>query len=110
VFLKLADLQTRANRLPQVPAIRIQIQSRYSYPLASLTLLFLAFPFLATFQIQSYLRGLFFCLILVFAFYGLSFFLLDLGSRGAVSAMIGAWGPTVAFGFVGLGLFLRMKT
>lgn len=109
-FLPLVDLVDRSRRLPHVPAFRVQIQTRYSFPVAGLVLLLIGLPFVSAARGHTYLRGLLFCFGIIFAFYAVHFTLLDLGGRGLVDPVAAGWGSTALFGGIGLVLFGRMKT
>lgn len=109
-FMRMKDLKARAARLPRIPAIRIQIQSRYSFPWAGLILLLLGLPFASVTTTRSYMKGLLFCFVLVLLFYAAHFLALDMGSEGRLPSLVAAWGAIVGFGAIGVALFVRMKT
>lgn len=109
-FAPLATLLEQARLEPDVPAFRVKVHSRFTFPLSPLVLLLLGLPFVATAPRTSLIKGLFFCFALSVAYYITHFAALDLGNRGDADPMLAVWTPTALFSAAGLAAFARMRT
>jgi lipopolysaccharide export system permease protein len=109
-FATFKKLLEDLRRYPHVPSNRLKIHNRFSFPLSPLILVLIGLPFVVAAHGKSMAKGLFFCFLLCVGYYLAYFAFTDLGNRGTVDPLAGAWGPTTAFGLFGLGAFYRMRT
>jgi lipopolysaccharide export system permease protein len=98
------------HRYPHVPSAVLQVHARFSFPLSPIVLLLLGLPFVMDPQSKSFVKGLIFCFLLALGFYITHFACIDMGNRGAIPPVVGAWLPVGAFGAAGLIAFSRMRT
>jgi lipopolysaccharide export system permease protein len=103
--------QIRAmRRYPHLPSAVLQVHARFSFPLSPIVLLLLGLPFVMDPQSKSFVKGLIFCFLLSLGFYLTHFACIDMGNRGTIPPVVGAWFPVGAFGAGGLLAFSRMRT
>lgn len=107
---RMRDLLEKARRYPHVPSHVVKVHTRLAFPLSPPVLLLLGLPFVVSAHSKSFLTGLFGCFLLGTAYYLGFFACLHLGIRGVLPAVPAAWGPTAAFGLVGVVSFARMRT
>lgn len=106
----LAELLAEARQKPDEPKYMMKVHSRLAFPISPLILLLLGLPSIMAAQAQSFFKGLFFCFLLSMAYYLTFFAFIELGNRGLIPALLAGWGPTAAFGAVGVTGFTRMRT
>jgi lipopolysaccharide export system permease protein len=109
-FAPLKDQFQEMRRYPHVPSTVLQVHSRFSFPLSPIVLLLLGLPSVMDPQSKSFVKGLIFCFLLALGFYITHFACIDMGNRGAIPPVVGAWFPVGAFGAAGLLAFSRMRT
>lgn len=109
-FLRLSKLIEEMHRYPHVHSMALRVHSRISFPLSPLVLLLVGLPFVMDPNSKSFIKGLIFCFLLAVGYYLTHFACVDLGNRGAIPPVVGAWLPVSAFGAVGLVAFFRMRT
>lgn len=110
-YYRLTDLAELMERYPHASSFRMQYHAKFTTPLGSVVLLFLGLPFVATAQSKSFWVGIGTCLVLTVSYYSAYFILFQAGNRGEwISPAAAAWVPTLAFGAVGIGGFLRMRS
>lgn len=109
-FVPLRGLLQERARNPRLPGPTLQIHTRFAFPLSPIVLLLLGLPFVMDPQSTSFIKGLIFCFLLALGFYLTHFACADLGFRGSIPPMLGAWLPIWMFGAAGLFAFSRMKT
>jgi lipopolysaccharide export system permease protein len=110
VFAPLQDQIQEMRRYPHVPSTVLQVHARFSFPLSPIVLLLLGLPFVMDPQSKSFVKGLIFCFLLALGFYITHFACVDMGNRGAIPPVVGAWFPVGTFGAAGLVAFSRMRT
>jgi lipopolysaccharide export system permease protein len=110
IFAPLKDQIQEMRRYPHVPSAVLQVHARFSFPLSPIVLLLLGLPFVMDPQSKSFVKGLIFCFLLALGFYITHFACIDMGNRGTIPPVIGAWFPVAAFGAAGLVSFSRMRT
>jgi lipopolysaccharide export system permease protein len=109
-FVPLSVLINEMHRNPRLPGPALQVHARFAFPLSPIVLLLLGLPFVMDPNSKSFIKGLIFCFLLALGFYLTHFACSDLGYRGSIPPLIGAWLPIWLFGAAGLVAFSRMKT
>ncbi len=109
-FATFSKLRQDMKRYPHVPSCTLKVHNRFSFPLSALVLVLIGLPFVVAAHSKSMAKGLFFCFLLCVGYYLAYFACTDLGNRGTIHPVLGAWLPSLAFGLFGLGAFSRMRT
>jgi lipopolysaccharide export LptBFGC system permease protein LptF len=98
------ELREQQKRLPHdKQRMEVLLESRLSYPVAGLVLLFLGLPFVLD-EHGNIWKGIFSCMIICGSYYVLTFVLLDLAKLNIFSARLAAWTPNAIFLPIGIGL------
>ena len=104
---EIAEL-ARAN--PERTRFRLLYHQQMAGPVATLVLLLLGLPFVYHVGRRRTFRPFLATLALVSAFYVAGSLGSDLGARGSLNPVVGAWAAVVVFGALGIVLFLDVET
>ena len=108
--LKLHQLVLQYRRQPAKVHLRVQIHLRFARPLSTFVLLLLGIPFAVRRSRHAVFLAAVVCIFVCLAYYGVSFFLEELGSSGTVSPLTAAWLAPLLFTCIGVTLLDTAKT
>ncbi len=94
----------------EVHRLKVDLQSKISFPLVSLVMVLLGIPFALTMGRRGVLVGVGFSLILAILYWSLIGFMKNLGYVHILPPFLAVWGPTLLFGSLALFLIARIRT
>jgi len=109
-LLSTSELISRSRKGYISPEILVSIQRRFSWPLATVILLFTGLPFAVSSEGRGVFSALGMCLVISFAFFIIEMVCRQLGEAGSLSSYLAAWLPAIIFGAFGLYMFEEIKT
>jgi len=109
-LLSTSELISRSRKGYTSPEILVSIQRRFSWPLATVMLLFTGLPFAVSSEGRGVFSALGMCLVISFAFFIIEMVCRQLGEAGSLSSYLAAWLPAIIFGAFGLYMFEEIKT
>ena len=101
-LLKMIDLYRRSGL--NVPAFQVFYQSKFSDPIISLTLVFLATPLTVVTGRNSRWLGLVLCFLIIMGYYALQVIGRTMGVNGLIAPWAAAWVPNLFFLMIGIFL------
>jgi len=113
--LSLSELRARAslsdgfNGTKLSRPYRIELNKRFSYPLACLVLMLVGVPLGLSSKRGGKSTGFVLTILLVFGYYLLSSIGVALASQGKVSPLLGVWGANILFALAGFILLQQMS-
>jgi len=90
--------------------LRVEAGKKLAFPLVAVVMTFLGLPFAFIMGKRGALVGVGISLGIAIAYWVLIGVFISLGNVGYLSVFLGAWGPNLLFGFLGLTLFMRVRT
>jgi lipopolysaccharide export LptBFGC system permease protein LptF len=90
--------------------MRVEAGKKAAFPFVALVMTFLGLPFAFLMGKRGALVGVGISLGIAIAYWVLIGVFLSLGNVGFLSVFLAAWGPNLVFGFLGLALFMRVRT
>jgi len=93
-----------------VQRLRVELDSKLSFPLVSLIMVLLGVPFAFTMGRRGALVGVGLSIVLAIIYWTAIGFMKSLGYVGALPSFLGAWGPVLLFGSLGLFLISRLRS
>lgn len=105
-LLKMIDLYRRSGL--NMPAFQVFYQSKFSDPIISLILVFLAAPLTVMTGRNSRWLGLVFCFLIIMGYYALQVIGRTMGVNSLIAPWAAAWVPNLFF--LVIGIFLLLKT
>ena len=105
LYLPTRDLRRMIARNPKLPKLRLRFHANLAYPLYGLILLFYGLPLILRRAGESAYGAVGLSLLISIAFFAAQKILADIGARGDIPPILGAWLPVVFFGLVGLAAF-----
>ena len=81
-----------------------------TFPLMNLILPLLGLPFVLRFVSRSSAEGIAVAFLIFAAYFGIDFYLRNLGDQGSLHPLVASWLPVVLFGSLGIVLFDSMRT
>ena len=109
-LLSTSELISRSRKGYISPEILVSIQRRFSWPLATVILLFTGLPFAVSSEGRGVFSALGMCLVISFAFFIIEMVCRQLGEAGSLSSYLAGWLPAIIFGAFGLYMFEEIKT
>jgi LPS export ABC transporter permease LptF/LPS export ABC transporter permease LptG len=91
---------------------RLQVEAgkKLAFPFVALVMTFLGLPFAFLMGKRGALVGVGISLVIAIAYWVLIGVGISLGNVGFLSVFLATWGPNLIFGFLGLTLFMRVRT
>jgi len=89
---------------------RVDLHYKISFPLACLVVVLLGIPFAFTMGKRGTLVGIGLSFVIAIVYWGAIGIFKSLGYAGYLSPFIGAWGPNLVFGLIGLYLIFNLRT
>ncbi len=89
---------------------RVDLNYKISFPLACLVVVLLGIPFAFTMGKRGTLVGIGLSFAIAIIYWGAIGIFKSLGFAGYLSPFLGAWGPTLIFGLIGLYLIFNLRT
>lgn len=105
-LLKMINLYSRSGL--NMPAFRVFYQSKFSDPIISLTLVFLAAPLTIAAGRNSRWLGLILCFLIIMGYYTLQVIGRTMGVNSLIAPWAAAWVPNLFF--LSIGIFLLVTT
>lgn len=105
-LLEMIDLYRRSGL--NMPAFQVFYQSKFSDPIISLTLVFLAAPLTLMTGRNSRWLGLVLCFLIIMGYYALQVIGRTMGVNSLISPWAAAWVPNLFF--LAIGVFLLFTT
>lgn len=93
-----------------VPELRVQLHNKIAYPVISLVMALVAFPFAFRLGRQGALYGIGLSVVLGIVFIGIYAFFSTLGETAALPPLVAVWSPNLLFSFLAVYLFLGVRT
>ena len=90
--------------------LRVEAGKKLAFPLVAVVMTFLGLPFAFIMGKRGALVGVGISLGIAIAYWVLIGVFISLGNVGYLSVFLAAWGPNLLFGFLGLTLFMRVRT
>lgn len=90
--------------------LKVDLQSKISFPLVSLIMVLLGIPFAFTMGRRGVLVGVGLSIVLAILYWSLIGFMKNLGYVHILPPFLAIWGPTFLFGSLGLFLIARIRT
>ena len=90
--------------------LRVEAGKKLAFPLVALVMTFLGLPFAFIMGKRGALVGVGISLGIAIVYWVLIGVFISLGNVGYLSVFLAAWGPNLLFGFLGLALFMRVRT
>lgn len=109
-LLSTSELISRSRRGYSSPEVLVSIQRRFSWPLATVILLFIGLPFAVGSEGRGVFAAIGMCLVITFAFFIVEMVCRQLGEAGSLSSYLAGWLPSIIFGAVGLYMFEEIRT
>ncbi|MFH1423149.1 MAG: LptF/LptG family permease [Planctomycetota bacterium] len=109
-YLSLNQLFLQYRRQPENAGLRVQIHSRFAYPLSTFVLLLLGIPFAVRQSRHAVFLSSIVCVFLCVAYFVVSFFFEERGSLGTISPLAAVWLPPLVFTCLGVTLLDSVKT
>jgi LPS export ABC transporter permease LptG len=88
----------------------VDLNYKISFPLAAFVIVLLGIPFAFTMGKRGTLVGIGMSFVIVIIYWGAIGIFKSLGYAGYISPFLGAWGPNLIFGLMGLYLILNLRT
>lgn len=89
---------------------KVDLHYKISFPLASFVVVLLGIPFAFTMGKRGTLVGIGLSFVIAIVYWGALGIFKSLGYAGYISPFLGAWGPNLIFGLIGLYLILSLRT
>jgi len=89
---------------------RVDLHYKISFPLACLVVVLLGIPFAFTMGKRGTLVGIGLSLVIAIVYWGAIGIFKSLGYAGYLSPFLGAWGPNLIFGLIGIYLIFNLRT
>lgn len=93
-----------------VNGLRMQLEQKIAYPLISVIMVLLAFPYALSVGRRGALGGLMLALVVAMGYWFSAGLLQALGNLDQLPAVIAAWAPDAAFAMAGVYLILKVPT
>jgi lipopolysaccharide export LptBFGC system permease protein LptF len=93
-----------------VPELRVQLHNKVAYPMISLVMALVAFPFAFRLGRQGALYGIGLSVVLGIVFIGIYAFFSTLGETAALPPLVAVWSPNLLFSLLAVYLFLGVRT
>ena len=93
-----------------VPELRVQLYNKLAYPMISLVMALVAFPFAFRLGRQGALYGIGLSVVLGIVFIGIYAFFSTLGETAALPPLVAVWSPNLLFSLLAVYLFLGVRT
>lgn len=93
-----------------VPELRVQLHNKLAYPMISLVMALVAFPFAFRLGRQGALYGIGLSVVLGIVFIGIYAFFSTLGETAALPPLVAVWSPNLLFSLLAVYLFLGVRT
>jgi LPS export ABC transporter permease LptF/LPS export ABC transporter permease LptG len=93
-----------------VPELEVELQNKIAFPVVSLVMALVAFPFAFRIGSQGALYGLGLSVVLGMVFLAIYAFFTTLGQAGALPPAVAVWSPGMVFTLFSVYLFLGVKT
>jgi LPS export ABC transporter permease LptF/LPS export ABC transporter permease LptG len=93
-----------------VPELEVELQNKIAFPVVSLVMALVAFPFAFRIGRQGALYGLGLSVVLGMVFLAIFAFFTTLGQAGALPPAVAVWSPSMVFTLFSVYLFLGVKT
>jgi LPS export ABC transporter permease LptG len=93
-----------------VPELRVQLHNKLAYPVISLVMALVAFPFAFRLGRQGALYGIGLSVVLGIVFIGIYAFFSTLGETAALPPLVAVWSPNLLFSLLAVYLFLGVRT
>ena len=106
-LLEMIDLYRRSGL--NIPAFQVFYQSKFSDPIISLTLVFLAAPLTIMTGRNSRWIGLVYCFLIIMGYYALQVIGRTMGVNSLISPWAAAWVPNLFFLTIGLFLLFNIE-
>lgn len=90
--------------------LKVDFQSKISFPLVSLIMVLMGIPFALTMGRRGVLVGVGLSIVLAILYWSLIGFMKNLGYVHLLPPFLAIWGPTFLFGSLGLFLIARIRT
>lgn len=91
-------------------ALEVQLQKKFSEPLAALILALVSVPFAFSPGNRGGMAGVGITVIIFIAYFGLDYLFEQIGNLSQLSPAVAAWSPDAIFALVGLYFVARMRT
>jgi LPS export ABC transporter permease LptG/LPS export ABC transporter permease LptF len=88
----------------------VDLQYKISFPLATFVIVLLGIPFAFTMGKRGTLVGIGMSFVIVIIYWGAIGIFKSLGYAGYISPFLGAWGPNLIFGLIGLYMIFSLRT
>ena len=93
-----------------VNGLRVQLEQKIAYPLISVIMVLLAFPYALSVGRRGAVGGLMLALVVAMGYWFSAGLLQALGNLDQMPAMLAAWAPDAAFAMAGVYLILKVPT
>jgi LPS export ABC transporter permease LptG/LPS export ABC transporter permease LptF len=103
----IAELESSGQAVPE---LRVRLHTKLAYPMISLVMALVAFPFAFRLGRQGALYGIGLSVVLGIVFIGIYAFFSTLGETAALPPMVAVWSPNVLFSLLAVYLFLGVRT
>ncbi len=90
--------------------LRVEAGRKLAFPFVAMIMTFLGLPFAFIMGKRGALVGVGISLVIAIGYWVLLGVFLSLGNVGFLSVFLATWGPNLVFGFLGLTLFMRVRT
>lgn len=88
----------------------VDLHYKISFPLATFVIVLLGIPFAFTMGKRGTLVGIGMSFVIVIIYWGAIGIFKSLGYAGYISPFLGAWGPNLIFGLIGLYMIFNLRT
>ncbi len=111
-FYQLRDeiAELKQSGFANTVALEVQLQKKFSEPLAALILALVSVPFAFSAGNRGGMAGFGISVIIFVAYFGLDYLFEQIGDLSQLSPAVAAWSPDVIFALVGLYFVARMRT
>lgn len=103
----IAELESSGQAVPE---LRVRLHTKLAYPMISLVMALVAFPFAFRLGRQGALYGIGLSVVLGIVFIGIYAFFSTLGETAALPPVVAVWSPNVLFSLLAIYLFLGVRT